>query len=63
MNEMTGLSEIKTTEIGAKSPDSGSELRSAREYIKDVCAPKEYFDEMVTNIVREMNCCQITIMR
>lgn len=45
MNEMTGLSEIKTTEIGAKSPESGSELRSAREYIKDVCAPKEYFDD------------------
>lgn len=35
MNEMTSLSEIKTTEIGAKSPESGSELRSAREYLNN----------------------------
>ena len=38
MTEFTSLSEIKTTEIGAKSPESGSELRKARGCLSDICS-------------------------
>lgn len=54
MNELSSLSEIRTTEIGAKSPESGSKLREERSFISDLCSKASEISKPITDVIKEV---------